>query len=713
MLHSTDISQALEKKAEPYPMRRYIKKLYQSLKSSIITHRHVLMTITFLIQVVLSHSVAFLIRFEAMPPAVHLQKFIQYIPLLLGIRILFYFQSGLHKGLLRYASTSDLLKIIKSASSGSIVFMLIIRYMVGDHEYPRSIFILDWLLLIIITGGTRLFIRVFREYMVLAPSRKKMLIVGTGDAAEMIVREMKSNHDRSYDPVGFIDEDLTQKGLTIHGVPILGPCCMLPEILKRYRPDEVLIAASGDTRETIRRVYEVCKQTNVTIKKLPGIQDMLDGKVMVAKKLGQMLVDANLVSEEQVQEAVLLQRQEGGRLGSKLIKLGYIAEEKMISFLNRQYGVAHMKPISLEDLLLREPVKTDIASVRDFIHDKTVLVTGAGGSIGAELCRQIVQYHPKELLLFDRYENSTYIVDLELRSEHSDARITTIIGDIQDTPTLDRVFSQYLPQIVFHAAAYKHVPLMETNPIEAVKNNIFGTRNLIEASSRCGVESFVMISTDKAVNPTSIMGATKRVAEYLTVSTNCSCSTKFSVVRFGNVLGTNGSVIPIFTGQLKKGGPITVTHPDIRRFFMLIPEAVQLVLIAAAAGRGGEIYVLDMGSPIRIVDLAENLIRLSGFIPYKEIQIRFTGLRPGEKLYEDLFDESEQKVPTFHQKLIMAVPDVPPAAVLSGHLSDFEEIVRHSLSDQVARKIQAIVPNFKNETEPGYATSAPDFSNNI
>jgi FlaA1/EpsC-like NDP-sugar epimerase len=377
------------------------------------------------------------------------------------------------------------------------------------------------------------------------------------------------------------------------------------------------------------------------------------------------------------------------------VKLGHVTEERLLVFLNKQYGISQMKPISLEDFLQREPVNTDISAVRDFIVGKSVMVTGAGGSIGSELCRQIIKYNPSDLLLLDRYENSTYEIDLELRAEQHRAAISTIIGDVQDMTSLEYLFSKYRPQIIFHAAAYKHVPLMEHNPIEAVKNNIFGTKNLIDAASRYCAENFVLISTDKAVNPTSIMGATKRIAEFLTVNMNSSCGTKFSTVRFGNVLGTNGSVIPIFKEQLKRGGPLTVTHPEIKRFFMLIPEAVQLVLIAAAAGSGGELFVLDMGEPIKIVDLAENFIRLSGFIPHKEIKITFTGLRPGEKLYEELFDKSERIIPTSHKKLMMAVPEVPPATILDHSISDFERVVQNCSTDEVVRTIQKIIPGFK------------------
>jgi FlaA1/EpsC-like NDP-sugar epimerase len=466
--------------------------------------------------------------------------------------------------------------------------------------------------------------------------------------------------------------------------------------MNTLRPDEIFISVSREMQRTIKEIYELCKPFNVPIKKLPGMNDLLDGNVSVGAKLGQRLLDADLVTQKDIREALELQKKEGGRLGSKLIKLGHITEERLLSFLNRHYGISNMKPISLDDLLQRECVKTDNASVRNFIKGKSVIVTGAGGSIGAELCRQIVKYEPSDLLLLDRYENSLYEIDIELRRDLNGIRISSVIVDIQDRAALDHVFSKYTPQVVFHAAAYKHVPLMEQSPVEAIKNNIFGTRNILEISSRRNAEKFVLVSTDKAVNPTSIMGATKRVAEFLTIHMNADSGTRFSTVRFGNVLGSNGSVVPIFKEQLKNGGPLTVTHPEIERFFMLIPEAVQLVLIAAASGEGGELFVLDMGSPVKIVDFAENFIRLSGFIPHEEIQIKFTGLRPGEKLFEELFDKTEKSLPTFHSKLMMAIPEVPSRAFLERHLSDLERAVLNYSVDDVEAIMAKIVPNFRN-----------------
>ncbi len=681
-------------------------RAYKAVKELIIRYRRGVITCIFLLQAALANYLAFFLRFEALMTRVELGMFARYLPLLLAIRLAVYVLFGLHKSLWRYASIADLIKIINAATCGSILFVATVHFGFGDAGYPRAVFILDWLLLIILSCGMRLFVRVYREYMFSGFQRKRMLIIGTGDAAEMIVREMRSNHDHAYEPVGFIDDDVTKTGLTIHGIPILGGMSCIPEIVRSRKPDEILVAAAPASGRSLRDIYEICKPFNVPIKKLPKINDLLDGAITVAARLGRRLVEAGLVTEEQVQEALVLQQTKGGRLGTKLVELGHIAEEKMVSFLTSQYGIASMTPLSLADLLSREQVTTDIALVKEFIAGRTVMVTGAGGSIGSELCRQIIRYRPRHIVLLDRYENSLFDIDRELTGEAGGIPVTTIIADIQDARCIDGHFSAYRPQVIFHAAAYKHVPLMEGHPLEAVKNNVFGTRNLIEAASRHRAESFVLISTDKAVNPTSIMGATKRIAEYLTVNMNASCVSKFTTVRFGNVLGTNGSVLPIFKDQLKKGGPLTVTHPDMKRFFMLIPEAVQLVLIAAASGRGGEIFVLDMGDPVKILDLAENFIRLSGFIPHREIKIEMTGLRPGEKLFEELFDVTEKRITTSHDKLMIAVPEVPPPSVLLSHLEELERLVREHAADEMVPAMQRIVPNFKVPSEEQAKTYA-------
>jgi FlaA1/EpsC-like NDP-sugar epimerase len=683
-------------------MFKISNNIYQAVKSFAVRYRYVFVTLIHLIQAALASYLAFVLRFESILLPANLNQLLSYLPILLVIRLVFYFQAGLYKSLLRYSGVRDLIKIIRSITFGSITFLIIIRYLIGDTSYPLSIYVLDCLLLLIISGGSRLSVRVaFGKYLQSRSSGKRMLVIGASGIGEKMVRDMKSHPQYGYNPIGFIDEDPANKGLTIHGVPIFGQINMIPEIIEKHKPDEILVSMASSNNKAIRNVFELSKRFNIPIKKLPELNDILSDDISESAKIGQRLIAADLVTQNQIQEALALQKTKGGKLGSRLVKLGYITEKKLVSFLIKYNGISSMKSISLEDLLQREPVSTNIEAVKGFIEGKSVLVTGAGGSIGSELCRQIVKYNPSNLILFDRYENGLYEIDNELkRSEYWDSKqlgsnLISVIGDILDTSTLEYVFSKHKPQIVFHAAAHKHVPLMEDNPMEAVKNNILGTKNVIDIVTRHDAESFVMISTDKAVNPTSIMGATKRVAEFLTINMNSCSSTRFTTVRFGNVLGSNGSVVTLFKGLLKQGGPLTVTHPEMKRYFMLIPEAVQLVLTASALGSGGEIFVLDMGEQIKIVELAENIIRLSGFIPHKEIKIEYTGLRPGEKMYEELFDESEKTIPTSRAKLRIAVPTPPSMEDLNEVISKLKRIVKNNCADEVIPTIQKIVHNFK------------------
>jgi len=618
--------------------------IYGFVRSFVIRRRRLLITITLLLQAGLANYLAFLIRLDGVLGREHANLFISYLPLLLLVRLFFYVRAGLYKSLWRYASVSDLVKIVKTGTLGSISFLILVRLVIGNHAYPRSVFLLDLILFIILTGGSRMFMRILKEYMHAETTTRRVLIAGAGDAGELMARQMKNNPQYKYEPVGFIDDDPYKKGLTIHGIPIIGPVSALPHAIRKFKPDEILIALPAAVPGAVKMIYEHSKPFNLPIKKLPRISDILGG------------------------------------------------------------NISQIKPISLEDLLQREPVRTDIKSVREYIEGKCVLVSGAGGSIGSELSRQILRYRPSNLVLLDRYENSLFYLDKELREEHGGARgiLTTVIGDIQDALYMDFLFAMHKPEVIFHAAAYKHVPLMEHNSIEAVKNNIFGTKNLLDAADRYRAESLVTISTDKAVSPASVMGATKRVAEYLTIGMNSVSKTRFTTVRFGNVLGTNGSVVPIFREQLKRGGPLTVTHPEVRRFFMVIPEAMQLVLIAGAIGKGGEIFVLDMGDQIRILDLAENIIRLSGFMPHKEIKIDFTGLRPGEKLYEELFDSNEKVLPTSHEKLNIAVSDVPP--IFDRNLEELSRHVQDLSVIDVIGWMQKVVPNFKGQ---GFLPESP------
>ncbi len=681
---------------------------YQAIKDFVIKYRYVFVTLVHLIQVALANYLAFALRSESILLPAYLNQLLFCLPILLFIRLGFYLQAGLHKNILRYSGFNDQIKIIRSLTLGSITFLIIIRYLIGDTSYPVSVYIVDLLLILVFSIGSRFVVRaIFGKYLYPRHSgNKKILIVGTSSIGEKIVRDMKNYPQYGYNPVGFIDNDLAKKGLTIHGVPIIGPINMIAEAIKEHKPDEILVSMTSSGNNDLKKVFELSSPFNIPIKKLPGLKDILNDDIPESAKIGQRLIAADLVTQNQVQEALALQKTKEGKLGSRLVKLGYITEEKLVSFLIKYNGISSMKSISLEDLLQREPVNTNIKIVSEFVSGKSVMVTGAGGSIGSELCRQIIKYNPSNLILFERYENGLFKIDTELKhlvgleNGNYGGKIVPVVGDILDTSTLERVFSEHKPQIVFHAAAHKHVPLMEENPIEAVKNNIFGTKNIIDVTSKHDVESFVMISTDKAVNPSSIMGATKRIAEFLTIRMNSASLTKFTTVRFGNVLGSNGSVVTTFKGLLKQGGPLTVTHPEMKRYFMVIPEAVQLVLTASALGNGGEIFVLDMGKQIKIVELAENIIRLSGFIPHKEIKIEYTGMRPGEKMYEELFDESEKMIPTSREKLRIAVPTVPSKEDISKLILKLKHITRNNYVDELIPAIQKVVLNFKSPHIP-------------
>jgi FlaA1/EpsC-like NDP-sugar epimerase len=606
-------------------------------RNLIIRYRPLVVTAFYIVQAVLANYLAFFLRFEWAIPPDQVLLMLRYLPYLVAVRLVFYFGMRLNRDLWRYSSISSLVKIAASVSAGSAVFVVLVRYVFGEMAYPRSIYILDWMMLIFFAGGARLSVRVLREYLQSEASGRRVLIVGAGNAGEMIVRDMRNNPRYSYKPVGFIDDDPYKKGLSIHGVPILGPMSLIERIVRERKPEEIIVCIPSASNRAIRKIYETCKPFNVTIKTLPGLSDILSGDV----------------------------------------------------------SVSQIKPLSMEDLLQREPVRTDIQSVREYIGGRRVMVTGAGGSIGSELSRQIIKYGPSELVLLDRYENGLFEIDMELRREGPGERVVGVIGDILDERRLEYLFRRHRPQMVFHAAAHKHVPLMESNPIEAVKNNVFGSGNLIDVSGRHGVESFVMVSTDKAVNPTNIMGATKRMAELLVLDAASRYGTKFTTVRFGNVLGSNGSVIHVFKEQIARGGPVTVTHPEIKRFFMLIPEAVQLVLIAASTGKGGEIFVLDMGEPIRIVDFAENAIRLSGFVPEDDIRIEFTGLRPGEKLYEELFDDTERMVGTSHEKLRIAVTDPPSPDEINDCMAALREAVERGSEEEIYPVVGRLVPGYR------------------
>jgi len=568
------------------------------LTNLILKYRRIVIVCVHLFLIVVSNLLAFLLRFEWTIPSAYYYMIGVTMPVIVLIRLGVFYYFDLNNGLWRYVSVRDLIQIIKAVIISSTVIGLITYLVMDFHTYPRSVLVMDAIFIIGLMGGVRLGTRILREQTRLALHEKKgVFIYGAGDAGELLLRDMLKNPEYTYHASGFIDDDKKKKGLKIHSVPVLGSAEDLTHLIGKHNPEEIIIAIPSAKPAQIQKIMGECKKHNVILKTLPSLRDVIKGQVTVNQ----------------------------------------------------------IRDISIEDLLFRDPVTINPENIRDLVCGKRVFITGAAGSIGSELCRQIIRHNPRSLILYDRNENGLYFLDQELGEKYSRDFFSVVIGDINDMNRLYMKFKKYKPEIVFHAAAYKHVPLMEDNIIESVKNNVQGTWNVMELSDQFGVETFIQISTDKAVNPTSVMGASKRIAEMAVIHMNSISSTKFIVVRFGNVLGSSGSVVPLFREQLKKGGPITVTHPDIQRFFMTIPEAVQLVLQAAAMGKGGEVFVLDMGEQIKIIDLAKNIITLSGLIPEKDIKIVFTGLRPGEKLYEELFDTEEKILPTSHEKINMAI----------------------------------------------------------
>ena len=470
---------------------------------------------------------------------------------------------------------------------------------------------------------------------------KRILIVGAGAAGVLVLNEFKKNRNLCKKVVAFIDDDKQKVGTLISGVKVMGTRNAISRIVKEERVDEIIIAISRIDKSELKKIIDECKESKVKIKIMPSVTEMIDGKLSVNK----------------------------------------------------------IRDVDVEDLLGREAITLDHEGIADYLTDKVVLVTGGGGSIGSELCRQIARFNPKHLIIFDIYENNAYDIQNELIRNYPDLRLDTLIGSVRDRKRLREIYSKYKPNVVFHAAAHKHVPLMEDSPQEAIKNNVVGTFNVAEMANNFGVEKFVLISTDKAVNPTNIMGATKRMCEMIVQALNKESDTEFVAVRFGNVLGSNGSVVPLFKRQIAAGGPVTLTHKDITRYFMTIPEASQLVLQAGAYAEGGEIFVLDMGKPVRIYDLAENLIKLSGFEPHKDISIEITGLRPGEKLYEELLMNEEGLSETKHKKIFIGKPGEYDLDDVVNKVTELVKVAELNNKYLLKEKMKEIVTTYKEPNE--------------
>jgi FlaA1/EpsC-like NDP-sugar epimerase len=556
------------------------------------------------------------------------------------LKIAVFIPFKLYKSLWRYAGMYELVSVfLASVITNGILFVYIAFV---ERLAPRSIFVIAGMIDVFFIGGSRLVYRLYRRLVlgrvIKIDNLKRVLVFGAGDAGAMIAKEMELHPELKYKLIAFMDDSPDKIGRKVNGIPILGGVEDVSDIVDKKSIDEIILAIPSAKPAVINNIYEQCSKTSCKVKILPSMSQLIDETIMLKK----------------------------------------------------------IKDVDIEDLLGRDPVMVDLENVAGYLGGKVVLVTGGGGSIGSELCRQIASYGPKRLLMLDNYENNLYSILNELNAKYPELDNVPIIANVRELERLSEIFNEYKPSIIFHAAAHKHVPLMESHPEEAIKNNVFGTWNVASCADKYKADRFVLISTDKAVNPTNVMGATKRIAEMIIQALNTKSKTEYVAVRFGNVLGSNGSVIPLFKEQIEHGGPVTVTHPDITRFFMTIPEAVQLVIQAGAMAEGGEIFVLDMGEPVKIMDLAKNLIRLSGFEPNEDIDIEITGLRPGEKLYEELLMNEEGLKATRHNKIFVAQPLHTDYELLKRELEILNQKVYKTCDHtEIKEYVKVLVPTYK------------------
>ena len=577
------------------------------------------------------------------------------VALLIKLPVYFYF--GLYRRLWVYASTSELRLITVAVTTATVLtsgVMLLLNFLnLVKPGMPRSALGIDWLISLVLIGGSRFALRILAEQSAVSRNgqARRTLIIGAGDAGALVVRELQKSSQLNLVPIGFLDDDVSKQNHQIYGVSVIGKVNKIASVLDSKQVEEVIIAIPSAPGKIIRMVNDACRQKGISSRTIPGIYELIGGKVSV----------------------------------------------------NR------LREVDITDLLRREPVKIDDRLIGASFSGKRILVTGAGGSIGREICRQVARWNPSELVLLGHGENSIFESLLELSGNFPSLTIHPVIADVRDAERIQEMFKVHRPQVVFHAAAHKHVPLMEANVEEAVTNNVLGTRNVVEAANRHGVERLVLISTDKAVRPVSIMGATKRLAEMIVLDSAHRNKRVYSVVRFGNVLGSRGSVVPLFKNQIARGGPVTVTHPEMHRYFMTIPEAVHLVLQAAAMGAGGEVFMLNMGQQVRILDLAEDLIRLSGLEPHRDIEITFTGIRPGEKLREDLWEDGVEFEPTQHSEIYRAVDEEKVDGLqLAPVIDELINLAHHSQTDSLVRLLDESIPSASVRS-----TSTPDMTSLI
>jgi FlaA1/EpsC-like NDP-sugar epimerase len=601
---------------------------------------------------------AFSVRFEFNIPSYYLNSYLRMVPyaLLTKVACLFFFD--LYRGMWRYTSISDLLNVIKAATLSSLIIATFIAFKTRFIGYSRSVILIDWFLTILFIAGFRLAVRLFFESFITDQSghrprpslkgilsrnrknAKRLLIVGAGDCGEKIFREIHINASLPYQIVGFLDDNRNKVGRKIHGVPVLGRIDEIDAAIKMVKADEALIAIPSASGQQMRKIVECCKDSGIPFKTVPGYGELIDGRV----------------------------------------------------------SVKAIRDVAYRDLLGREAVRLDEEGIGAYIEGNCVMISGAGGSIGSELCRQVCRFNPKEVVLYEWAESPLYEIELELKRNFKGIRIVPVLGDIQNSEHLSRIFDIHAPRTVFHAAAYKHVPMLELQPWKAVENNILGTAHLLTTVKKFDIDRFVFVSTDKAVRPTNVMGASKRVAEMLIQCQNHDpgSETKFAIVRFGNVVGSVGSVVPLFRRQIETGGPVTVTHPEVTRYFMTVPEACQLILQAGAlCSEQVEVFVLEMGQPIKISDMARDLIRLSGFEPDVDIKIEFIGLRPGEKLYEELITEGEGIVPTSHKKIMTLRGEVCSLSQINGKIDKLARMTVEQNAEKIKATLKEIVEDYQ------------------
>ena len=572
---------------------------------------------------------------------------VRMLPIVALVQGVTFWYLGLYRGVWRFASIPDLIRIVRAVLIGLSLSAMAIFLFTRMQGVPRSVLPLYGVLLTVLLSGPRLAFRWLKDRRLYYPSGRKALVVGAGAAGETLVRELLRDSTRGFVPIAFVDDDKEKKGREIHGVRVLGGCEKIPRLAQRLECDLALIAMPSANADQMRRIVELCETAGVSVRTLPALRDLIAGRS----------------------------------------------------------SVRELREISIEDLLGRDPVKLDWARISETVAGRTVLISGGGGSIGAELCRQIARLGPRRVVILDASEHNLYTIEMELRAAYPRLDLCAMLANVCEAVAVEHAFKTYEPNLVLHAAAYKHVPMLERHAVEAVRNNVLGTETLAHAAGRFGAQTFVLISSDKAVNPTNVMGATKRVAEVVCqAARERHPSTAFITVRFGNVLDSAGSVVPLFRSQIAKGGPVTVTHPEATRFFMTIPEACQLILEAASIGRGGEIYVLDMGRAVSIRYLAEQMIRLAGKSPGDEIEISYVGLRPGEKLYEELFLGEEQRVPTGHEKLLLA----QGINVDGAQVADLLASLHAACATYGEAEIRALLPRLVGELSgaPGAASSS-------